>query len=102
MYAGHIVEAGRVKDTFRQPRHPYTRGLLESAPDFDRSGAALVPIPGFPPNVSDRPPGCPFAPRCGYVQDDCTEARASAGAVLAGGRARLLRERWRPGRRRSR
>ena len=72
MYAGHIVEAGAVADTFRTPRHPYTRALLESAPDFDRPDRALVPIPGFPPNVADRPAGCPFAPRCGYVQDHCT------------------------------
>jgi oligopeptide/dipeptide ABC transporter ATP-binding protein len=84
MYAGHIVEAGRVKDTFRQPRHPYTRGLLESAPDFDRPERALIPIPGFPPNVADRPPGCPFAPRCGYVQDHCTDAVPPLEEVVPG------------------
>ncbi len=84
MYAGHIVESGRVKDTFRQPRHPYTRGLLESAPDFDRPDRALVPIPGFPPNVADRPHGCPFAPRCGYVRPHCTEAMPPLAEVLPG------------------
>jgi oligopeptide/dipeptide ABC transporter ATP-binding protein len=84
MYAGHIVEAGRVKETFRQPRHPYTRGLLESAPDFDRPERELIPIPGFPPNVADRPPGCPFAPRCGYVQDHCTDAVPPLEEVLPG------------------
>ncbi|GAA1908536.1 ABC transporter ATP-binding protein [Lapillicoccus jejuensis] len=72
MYAGHIVERGSVADTFTSPCHPYTRGLLESAPDFDRPDRQLVPIPGFPPNVADRSAGCPFAPRCGYVQDRCT------------------------------
>jgi oligopeptide/dipeptide ABC transporter ATP-binding protein len=84
MYAGHIVESGRVKDTFRQPRHPYTRGLLESAPDFDRPDRELVPIPGFPPNVADRPDGCPFAPRCGYVRPHCTEAMPPLAEVLPG------------------
>jgi oligopeptide/dipeptide ABC transporter ATP-binding protein len=84
MYAGHIVEAGRVKETFAQPRHPYTRGLLESAPDFDHPERPLIPIPGFPPNVADRPPGCPFAPRCGYVRDHCTEAPPPLEEVVPG------------------
>jgi oligopeptide/dipeptide ABC transporter ATP-binding protein len=84
MYAGHIVESGRVKDTFRQPRHPYTRGLLESAPDFDRPDRLLIPIPGFPPNVADRPEGCPFAPRCGYVRPHCTEAMPPLAEVFPG------------------
>ena len=59
MYAGHIVEAGRVKETFRQPRHPYTRGLLESAPDFDRPERELIPIPGFPPERGRPAAGLP-------------------------------------------
>jgi oligopeptide/dipeptide ABC transporter ATP-binding protein len=84
MYAGHIVEAGKVKQTFAQPRHPYTRGLLESAPDFDRPDRPLVPIPGFPPNVADRPAGCPFAPRCGYVRDHCTQAAPPLVEVIPG------------------
>ena len=93
MYAGHIVEAGRVKETFAQPRHPYTRGLLESAPDFDRPDRLLIPIPGFPPNLADRPPGCPFAPRCGYVREHCTEAAPPLEEVDPGPAGRLLRER---------
>jgi oligopeptide/dipeptide ABC transporter ATP-binding protein len=84
MYAGHIVEAGRVKDTFRQPRHPDPRALLESAPDFDQPERELIPIPGFPPNVADRPPGCPFAPRCGYVRGHCTEAVPPLEEVVPG------------------
>ncbi|GAA4661120.1 ABC transporter ATP-binding protein [Arthrobacter cryoconiti] len=72
MYAGRIVETGPVKDVFKDPRHPYTQGLLTSAPDFDQPERELIPIPGFPPNLADRPPGCEFAPRCRYAQADCT------------------------------
>ena len=71
MYAGHIVESGRVKEVFGDPRHPYTRGLLDSAPDFDQPDRALLPIPGFPPNLADRPSGCAFAPRCSHAQSGC-------------------------------
>ena len=71
MYAGHIVESGSVTRVFADPRHPYTKGLLDSAPDFDQPGRALVPIPGFPPNAANRQPGCAFAPRCSFVQPGC-------------------------------
>ena len=74
MYAGHIVESGRVKDVLSNPRHPYTKGLLDSAPDFDQPNRRLVPIPGFPPNLAARPDGCPFAPRCRFAVDACTLA----------------------------
>jgi oligopeptide/dipeptide ABC transporter ATP-binding protein len=74
MYSGHIVESGRVKDVLRDPRHPYTKGLLDSAPDFDQPDRMLKSIPGFPPNLSARPDGCPFAPRCAFVVDACREA----------------------------
>ncbi len=86
MYAGHIVESGRVKDVFRDPRHPYTRGLLDSAPDFDQPDRALVPIHGFPPNLADRPSGCAFAPRCAHAQSGCLVA-SPALVSLAPGRS---------------
>jgi oligopeptide/dipeptide ABC transporter ATP-binding protein len=74
MYAGHIVESGKVKVVLSDPRHPYTKGLLDSAPDFDQPDRQLVSIPGFPPNLAARPSGCPFAPRCAFVVDACREA----------------------------
>jgi oligopeptide/dipeptide ABC transporter ATP-binding protein len=74
MYAGRIVETGPVKEVFGHPRHPYTRGLLDSAPDFDHPERELVPIPGFPPSLAGRPDGCAFAPRCGFAADDCRTA----------------------------
>jgi oligopeptide/dipeptide ABC transporter ATP-binding protein len=74
MYAGHIVESGRVKDVFTDPRHPYTKGLLDSAPDFDQPERELIPILGFPPSLASRPPGCAFAPRCRHAVTGCTES----------------------------
>jgi oligopeptide/dipeptide ABC transporter ATP-binding protein len=75
MYAGRIVETGSVTDVFAHPNHPYTLGLMESAPDFDRPERPLLPIPGTPPNLADPPPGCAFGPRCGSVRDDCLLGR---------------------------
>lgn len=71
MYAGRIVESGPVKAVLRDPRHPYTKGLLDSAPDFDQPSRMLKSIPGFPPNLADRPVGCSFAPRCEFAQAEC-------------------------------
>jgi len=75
MYAGELVEAGNVADVFARPRHPYTRGLLESLPDAMRPGQALTPIAGAPPNLADPPAGCRFHPRCPFVQADCVEGQ---------------------------
>jgi len=72
MYAGKLVETGSVEQVFADPRHPYTLGLMDSAPDFDQPDRELVPIPGLPPNLANLPPGCVFAPRCRYARPDCT------------------------------
>jgi oligopeptide/dipeptide ABC transporter ATP-binding protein len=84
MYAGEIVERGRVKDVFADPRHPYTKGLLDSAPDFDQPDRELVAIPGFAPNLADRPDGCPFQPRCAFAVEHCATARPRLARVLPG------------------
>jgi oligopeptide/dipeptide ABC transporter ATP-binding protein len=73
MYAGQVVETGTVDAVFREPRHPYTLGLLRSVPDFERIRAALVPIGGSPPDLAAPPAGCRFHPRCIFVRDDCRE-----------------------------
>ena len=74
MYAGYIIERGRVKDIFKHPRHPYTQGLLGSLPRLDEApGTKLVSIPGLPPDLIALPKGCPFAARCVYVQERCRE-----------------------------
>jgi oligopeptide/dipeptide ABC transporter, ATP-binding protein, C-terminal domain len=70
MYAGELVEGGPVRDVLRAPRHPYTRGLMRSAPGFDAAGRPipLNPIPGVVPSPLDPPPGCAFHPRCAEAQ----------------------------------
>jgi len=73
MYAGQIVETGDVAHVFREPRHPYTLGLLRSVPDFDTVRETLSSIPGAPPDLASPPHGCRFHPRCPFVQTDCLE-----------------------------
>jgi oligopeptide/dipeptide ABC transporter ATP-binding protein len=72
MYAGHIVETGATADVLKIPRHPYTRGLLDSVPRMsDERGAEFPAIPGSAPDVRAIPPGCAFAPRCARRTADC-------------------------------
>ena len=73
MYAGFIVERGPVAEIFKDTRHPYTLGLRGSIPRIDRRGERLDPIEGAPPDMRREPKGCPFAPRCIYRIDRCTE-----------------------------
>ena len=71
MYAGRKVELSTTANIFRQPRHPYTVGLLNSAPRWDQGEEDLQAIDGQPPDLLDLPSGCSFNPRCQYVEDDC-------------------------------
>jgi oligopeptide/dipeptide ABC transporter ATP-binding protein len=64
MYGGKIVEHGDVHTIFRNPRHPYTIGLMDSLPKVTEDEEWLRPIPGAPPSLINRPPGCAFHPRC--------------------------------------
>ena len=67
-----IVEQGPIVELFRHPLHPYTRALLSCVPRLDRDRRSkLVPIEGQPPDLADRPPGCPFHPRCTYIKSEC-------------------------------
>jgi peptide/nickel transport system ATP-binding protein len=70
MYAGRIVEYADKDSIFAMPEHPYTWGLLKSIPRLDSPrGEPLVPIPGRPPSLILKPPGCAFHPRCPYVRE---------------------------------
>ena len=84
MYAGKIVEAGPVSQVLDAPRHPYTRGLLDSLPGAIQPGERLRQINGMAPTLSGRPAGCAFAPRCSHAQAQC--ASAEPGLTETGAR----------------
>jgi peptide/nickel transport system ATP-binding protein len=77
MYAGRIVETAAAGAVFANPRQPYTEALLEALPDKAAGGGRLYNIPGQPPDLTAPPPGCRFAPRCRYAQDECKESEPS-------------------------
>jgi peptide/nickel transport system ATP-binding protein len=76
MYAGRKIEEGTVTDVFRNPQHPYTRGLLGALPKLGHAGEVgeteLNEIPGVVPALTDLPAGCRFAARCSFATDECT------------------------------
>src|SRR5690606_25908448 len=76
MYAGTLVEEADVRTTFRNPKHPYTYGLLSSLPSL--SGARLTPMRGNPPDLATLPPECPFLPRCNKAVGRCRTEPAPA------------------------
>ena len=86
MYGGRLVETGPVREVLIDPRHPYTLGLVRSAPDFDNVRESLVPIPGSPPSLVSPPEGCRFHPRCKFAEEDCLVTEPPL-KVLGGGRA---------------
>ncbi|MGF9763662.1 ABC transporter ATP-binding protein [Microvirga sp. 0TCS3.31] len=71
IYSGRVVEAAEVGALFRDPRHPYTRGLLSSIPKLDEKRERLFSIEGTPPPLGRRPPGCAYHPRCTYARGVC-------------------------------
>jgi peptide/nickel transport system ATP-binding protein len=92
MYAGRIVEEGPARTLVRAPRHPYTRGLLESrAHGALVKGGRLGTIPGAPPDLANLPPGCAFADRCSLVEGVCRTAQPPIVDLAAGHRARCFR-----------
>ena len=72
MYAGRIVEQGPVDQVIENPKHPYTRGLLNSRPRLGERRHRIQPIPGNVPDLVNLPPGCAFAPRCPYARPECS------------------------------
>lgn len=74
MYAGEIVETGDIREIIEKPFHPYTEGLLSSLPGKKARGfrEELPSIPGLVPDLTARPSGCQFNPRCEYAKEDCT------------------------------
>jgi len=74
MYAAQVAELGATRRVFAQPRHPYTRALMEAFPSIHGANARLTGIPGSPPDLARPPAGCRFAPRCPHVMARCHEA----------------------------
>lgn len=75
MYAGEIVEAGRIEEIFENRKHPYTEGLFDSIPDLEVEMPRLKSIKGMMPSPCDLPSGCVFAPRCPYAMDICDKKK---------------------------
>lgn len=71
IYAGRIIEHGKIREVFKNTLHPYTEGLFGSLPKINDDREMLMPIPGFMPDPMDLPEGCPFSPRCKYAKDEC-------------------------------
>ncbi len=90
MYAGEVVELATTAELFARPRHPYTIGLIQSIPSVERRGR-LVPIPGVPPDLVSLGHGCPFAPRCVWVADECLAGEVPLVAVGPDHWSRCLR-----------
>jgi oligopeptide transport system ATP-binding protein len=71
MYAGRVVESAPVRELYRTPAHPYTKGLLDSIPRLDQKGQQLDAVKGLPPSLLRIPPGCGFHPRCPMARPLC-------------------------------
>ena len=71
MYAGQVLEYGNKYQIFDHPSHPYTRGLFDAIPSMNSDEEWLKPIDGLPPDPTNLPSGCPFAPRCKYATKAC-------------------------------
>jgi len=87
MYAGKVVEEAAVGSLFRQPRHPYTQGLIRSIPRIDTAAikkVRLEQIPGTVPSLLNPPVGCRFASRCRFVKDECRQAPPPLREVAPG------------------
>jgi len=90
LYAGELVESAPAAPLFHRPAHPYTRGLLDALPDIDLA-RAFRPIRGRLPDLTRRPEGCVFAPRCDFLEDACTRAQPPMATVGESHVARCLR-----------
>ena len=75
MYAGRLMEVGNVRDVVKNPKHPYSQGLMGSIPSLHQKAEQLIQIEGAMPRLTEIPPGCPFNPRCPLVFDRCRMQR---------------------------
>jgi len=85
MYAGVIVEYGSIMDVFKNPKHPYTIGLLRAIPTYGTKKGEIKGIPGSVPNFLHPPPGCRFHPRCEHAMPRCAKEPPPAPTEVASG-----------------
>ena len=81
LYAGRVVEVGRVEDVLLKPRHPYTRGLLASIPSVVKKEPRLPQIPGSMPPLTEIPSGCAYRTRCSHATETCARERPPLRAL---------------------
>ena len=91
MYAGQLMESAPTRALFYRPQHPYNRALQKSIPALQPKGRELYTIPGQPPDLARELSGCPFAPRCEFVQEPCRETRMRLQEVEPGHTSACLR-----------
>jgi peptide/nickel transport system ATP-binding protein len=97
MYAGVVVERAPVVELFEHPRHPYTKGLLNSIPILNKDPTGkikksrLEPIPGIVPSLLELPQGCRFQERCKYVEDACRVKEPELRTISPGRQARCIK-----------
>lgn len=84
MYGGQVVEKADVFTLFKEPKHPYTKGLMDSSPKIHEWNEELVSIPGTVPSPFEFPIGCKFADRCPYVMNKCKEENPSLIEIRKG------------------
>jgi peptide/nickel transport system ATP-binding protein len=84
MYAGKIAEYGDIMTIFKEPLHPYTRGLVRAFPSIKAAKRHMTSIPGFPPDLLNPPRGCRFHPRCPYATDICRNEEPKVTEVTQG------------------
>lgn len=95
MYSGSVMEQGTVSEVFSNPLHPYTKAMLKSTPLIDGPLQRLSSIPGTAPSLTERPEGCPFAPRCQFATDICGQSIPARRLTPSGRKvvcANLLKE----------
>jgi peptide/nickel transport system ATP-binding protein len=88
MYGGRIMETSPTRPLFAHAEHPYTHALFDAYPSLDGPKRELIGLPGHPPDLSNPPPGCRFAPRCPMAQDVCASIEPDLVALGPGHRSR--------------
>ncbi len=95
MYAGRIVETGTSLEVILDPKHPYTKGLLESFPTIDQLDKKLTAIKGSPPDLITPPSGCAFHPRCQFADEKCMKERPHNEEIEGRDRGYIECHHWR-------